>query len=107
MVPANHGRIAVVPFGSTLFGRANGDRRTSTSGVLFVFAIASLAVYGIVIAGWASNSEISFPRWSALELADDRLRTLVRSCRDPDFPFSLANLRLTEVCGNIRLIMAG
>jgi len=29
-------------------------------GVLFVFAIASLAVYGIVIAGWASNSKYPF-----------------------------------------------
>jgi hypothetical protein len=27
-------------------------------GILFVFAIASLGVYGIVIAGWASNSNI-------------------------------------------------
>src|SRR2546423_11023362 len=29
-------------------------------GVLFVFAIASLGVYGIVIAGWSSNSKYPF-----------------------------------------------
>jgi NADH-quinone oxidoreductase subunit H len=29
-------------------------------GVLYVFAIASLGVYGIVIAGWASNSKYPF-----------------------------------------------
>lgn len=58
MVPAIL-TIAVVPFGSTLLGEpmviANVD-----IGVLFVFAIASLGVYGIVIAGWASNSKYPF-----------------------------------------------
>ncbi len=58
MVPAIL-TIAVVPFGSTLFGEpmviANVD-----IGVLFVFAVASLGVYGIVIAGWASNSKYPF-----------------------------------------------
>ena len=29
-------------------------------GILFVFAIASLGVYGIVIGGWASNSKYPF-----------------------------------------------
>ena len=29
-------------------------------GVLYVFAIASLGVYGIVIAGWSSNSKYPF-----------------------------------------------
>jgi NADH-quinone oxidoreductase subunit H len=51
--------LAVVPFGSTLFGVpmviANVD-----VGILFVFAIASLSVYGIVIGGWASNSKYPF-----------------------------------------------
>ena len=58
MVPAIL-TLAVIPFGSTLFGVpmviANVD-----IGVLFVFAIASLSVYGIVIAGYASNSKYPF-----------------------------------------------
>lgn len=55
--------IAVVPWGSRLpiAGRmidcviANLD-----VGILFIFAIASLGVYGIVLAGWASNSKYPF-----------------------------------------------
>src|SRR5438093_10936238 len=51
--------IAVVPFGSTLFGvpMVIADVKV---GILFVFAIASLGVYGIVIGGWASNSKYPF-----------------------------------------------
>jgi NADH-quinone oxidoreductase subunit H len=51
--------IAVVPFGSTLFGVPMVIADVNV-GILFVFAIASLGVYGIVIAGWASNSKYSF-----------------------------------------------
>ena len=51
--------LAVVPFGSTLFGQemvvANID-----IGILWVFAVSSLGVYGIVLAGWASNSKYPF-----------------------------------------------
>jgi NADH-quinone oxidoreductase subunit H len=55
--------IAVIPWGSQLpiAGRtidcviANLD-----IGILFIFAIASLGVYGIVLAGWASNSKYPF-----------------------------------------------
>jgi len=58
MVPAIT-TIAVVPFGSTLFGIPMVIADVNV-GVLFVFAIASLGVYGIVIAGWASNSKYPF-----------------------------------------------
>src|SRR5256886_17126888 len=58
MVPAVI-TIAVVPFGSTLFGVPMVIADINV-GVLFVFAIGSLAVYGIVIAGWASNSKYPF-----------------------------------------------
>src|SRR5437762_2657013 len=58
MVPAIT-TIAVVPFGSTLFGVPMVIADINV-GVLFVFAIASLGVYGIVIGGWASNSKYSF-----------------------------------------------
>ncbi len=51
--------LAVVPFGSTFLGVpmviANVD-----IGVLYVFAVSSLGVYGIVLAGWASNSKYPF-----------------------------------------------
>ncbi|MBT7959435.1 MAG: NADH-quinone oxidoreductase subunit H [Akkermansiaceae bacterium] len=55
--------LCVIPFGSqiTVFGEsiklviADID-----AGPLFVFAIASLSVYGITFAGWASNNKYSF-----------------------------------------------
>jgi NADH-quinone oxidoreductase subunit H len=51
--------LAVVPFGSNWFGQpmvvANVD-----IGVLWVFAVSSLGVYGIVLAGWSSNSKYPF-----------------------------------------------
>ncbi len=58
MVPAIM-TLAVVPFGSTLFGVPMVIADINV-GVLFVFAIASLGVYGIVIAGWSSNSKYPF-----------------------------------------------
>src|SRR6478735_6350215 len=58
MVPAIM-TIAVVPFGSSLFGVPMVIADVNV-GILFVFAIASLGVYGIVIAGWASNSKYPF-----------------------------------------------
>jgi NADH-quinone oxidoreductase subunit H len=51
--------LAVIPFGSQLWGQpmvvANVD-----IGVLWVFAVSSLGVYGIVLAGWSSNSKYPF-----------------------------------------------
>jgi NADH-quinone oxidoreductase subunit H len=51
--------LAVIPFGSNWFGVpmvvANVD-----IGVLWVFAVSSLGVYGIVLAGWSSNSKYPF-----------------------------------------------
>jgi NADH-quinone oxidoreductase subunit H len=58
MIPAIT-TLAVVPFGSTLFGVPMVIADINV-GVLFVFAIASLGVYGIVIAGWSSNSKYPF-----------------------------------------------
>ena len=58
MIPAIT-TLAVVPFGSTLFGIPMVIADINV-GVLFVFAIASLGVYGIVIAGWSSNSKYPF-----------------------------------------------
>ena len=58
MVPALL-TCAVLPFGSELFGEKMVIADLNV-GPLFVFAIASLSVYGIVLAGWASNSKYSF-----------------------------------------------
>ena len=68
MVPALL-TICVIPFGSThpIFFRMFDYTMPSPGviadvgiGVLLVFAIASLGVYGIVLAGWASNSKYPF-----------------------------------------------
>src|SRR6476660_9246591 len=58
MIPAIT-TLAVVPFGSTLLGVPMIIADINV-GVLFVFAIASLGVYGIVLAGWSSNSKYPF-----------------------------------------------
>src|SRR5437899_1793523 len=57
--------FAVVPFGAetTLFGLLKEPLRLQVADVnvaiLVVFAIASMGVYGIVLAGWSSNSKYS------------------------------------------------
>ena len=58
MVPALV-TCAVIPFGSKLFGEKMVIADLNV-GPLFVFAVASLAVYGIVLAGWSSNSKYPF-----------------------------------------------
>ena len=59
LVPALMG-FAVVPFGDTLtiFGRTIQLQIANLDvGVLYILALASLGVYGIVLGGWASNSK--------------------------------------------------
>ncbi len=51
--------LAVIPFGSSLFGVPMVIADVNV-GALFVFAISSLGVYGIVLAGWSSNSKYPF-----------------------------------------------
>jgi len=57
--------FAVVPFGqaTTLFGLLSEPLRLQVAdvnvAVLVIFAIASMSVYGIVLAGWSSNSKYS------------------------------------------------
>lgn len=55
--------VGVIPFGSEikLFGKQIPLVIADLNiGPLFVFAISSLGVYGIVLAGWASNSKYPF-----------------------------------------------
>jgi NADH-quinone oxidoreductase subunit H len=52
--------IAVIPFGEgfTLYGRRIEFQITDLNvGLLFVFAVTSLGVYSIALAGWSSNSK--------------------------------------------------
>ena len=57
--------FAVVPFGAstTIFGLLKEPLKLQVSdvnvAVLVIFAIASMGVYGIVLAGWSSNSKYS------------------------------------------------
>ncbi len=57
--------FAVIPFGETnLFGLWDTVHVMAIAdlnvGVLYIMAISSLAIYGILIAGWASNSKYAF-----------------------------------------------
>src|SRR3990167_7755955 len=45
---------AVIPFGVGLV------MSNINVGILYLFAISSLGVYGVIIAGWASNSKYAF-----------------------------------------------
>jgi NADH-quinone oxidoreductase subunit H len=58
MVPALS-TLAVLPFGNFLFGQKMVVADVNV-GILYVFAIASIGVYGIVLAGWSSNSKYPF-----------------------------------------------
>jgi len=51
--------LAVIPFGSTFLGVPMVIANVNV-GVLWVFAVSSLGVYGIVLAGWSSNSKYPF-----------------------------------------------
>ena len=62
--------ISVMPFGPTIdvFGVRTAMQLTDLNiGVIFVLAISSLTVYGIVLAGWSSNSK--YPLLGALRSA--------------------------------------
>jgi NADH-quinone oxidoreductase subunit H len=51
--------LAVIPFGSQLGGQKMVIADLNV-GILYTFGIVSLGVYGIVLAGWASNSKYPF-----------------------------------------------
>ncbi len=49
--------LAVIPMGPDILGMGIGLADGINVGILYIMAIASIAVYGIVIAGWASNNK--------------------------------------------------
>ena len=51
--------LAAIPFGSEFLGVKMVVANINV-GVLFMFAISSVSVYGIVLAGWSSNSKYPF-----------------------------------------------
>ncbi len=51
--------LAAIPFGSEVFGTKLVVADINV-GLLFMFAISSVGVYGIVLAGWSSNSKYPF-----------------------------------------------
>lgn len=54
--------LAVIPFGPsvTVFGRQVDIYMTDVNiGLLYIFAVGSMGVYGIVLSGWASESKYS------------------------------------------------
>src|ERR1700733_6567132 len=54
--------ISIIPFGNeiTLFGYTTWLQMTDLNvGLLFILAVSSMGVYGIAIAGWASNNKYS------------------------------------------------
>src|SRR5574341_151254 len=59
--------IAVIPFGPnvTVLGKRIALQIADLNvGILYIFAISGLSVYGIILAGWASNSK--YPLFGAL-----------------------------------------
>ena len=60
--PLGLSAIALIPFGPPSFRLPNGSAGLLSSsdiniGLLFLFAITSMGVYGIALAGWSSNSK--------------------------------------------------
>lgn len=51
--------LAAIPFGSSFLGVPMVVADLNI-GILFIFAISSVGVYGIVLAGWSSNSKYPF-----------------------------------------------
>lgn len=67
---------AVVPFAGDLqtsYGNVNMAVANLSVGPLWMFAISSLSVYGLVLAGWSSNSKFPFLGGRALLSPNDFL----------------------------------
>ena len=85
---------AVIPLNENSWGRwVISDINV---GVLYLFAISSLGVYGIIMGGWASNSKYPFLRRAPIRGANGVLRGLDR-LRDHHRALGVGSLNLTEI----------
>jgi NADH-quinone oxidoreductase subunit H len=84
--------VAVVPFGSTLLGVPMVIADVNV-GILYFFAIGSLGVYGIVIAGWASNSK--YPLLGGIRSSSQMISY--------ELSLGLAVIPIFMLVGNLRL----
>ena len=78
---------AVIPFGPTvrLFGHDVALSVTDINvGLLYIVSVASVGVYGIILAGYASNSK--FPLLSSLRASADRKRMALHLVNYSDYP---------------------
>src|ERR1700748_3076519 len=69
IIPAGSNKVLFLPFAGWAVVPLNAHWVVSdiNVGILYLFAMSSLGVYGIIIAGWASNSK--YPFLSALRAA--------------------------------------
>ncbi len=87
---------SVIPWGGTveLFGRQVQLQVADINiGILFVFGVVSMGVYGIMIGGWASNNKFSLI--SALRGASQMISY--------ELPMGLSLLALLMIAGDLRL----
>ena len=85
-VTAAYLAFATIPFGAptTFFGLLDEADAISLQvadvnvAVLVIFAVASMGVYGIVLAGWAKQLQVLVAWWPAQLGADDQLRACLR-----------------------------
>jgi NADH-quinone oxidoreductase subunit H len=84
--------LAVIPFGSQLWGEPMVVANVNV-GVLWVFAVSSLGVYGIVLAGWSSNSKYPF-------LGGIRSSSQMISY---ELPLALSVIPIFMICGTLNL----
>jgi NADH-quinone oxidoreductase subunit H len=87
---------AVIPWGDTLqlFGRNISLQITDVNiGILFVFGVVSMGVYGIMIGGWASNNKFSLI--GALRAASQIISY--------ELPMGIALIALLMVTGTLSL----
>ncbi len=87
---------AVIPWGDTLhlFGRDISLQITDVNiGILFVFGVVSMGVYGIMIGGWASNNKFSLI--GALRAASQIISY--------ELPMGIALIALLMVTGTLSL----